>query len=33
MKALPYLNLVTHMVVGVMLERDTEVNHFTWLMS
>jgi hypothetical protein len=35
MKALPYLNLVTHMGswAGVMLEGDTEVNYLTWLIS
>jgi hypothetical protein len=35
MKALPYLNLVTHMGswVGEILEGDTEVNYLTWIIS
>jgi hypothetical protein len=35
MKDLPYLNFLTHMgsLAGVMLEGDTKVNCFTWLIS
>jgi hypothetical protein len=35
MKALSYINLVTHIVSwdGVMVERDTKVNCLTWLIS